>query len=341
MKEIQSVLRSISNGNIENNYFLIGNQPYFINLICKKLEEKLIDKNNREYDLRLLYGRETSITEILATVKSYPMFGEKQLVIVREAQHLKKDIKLLVPYFKNYLSQTILVVCFLNKTIDSRSKTYKSINKYSKLIEFKPLYDNDVYKWIASESKKLNLNLDPKSIMLISSNIGLDLDMIEKALEKLSFKSDNGNLITVDEIEKYIGFSKEYNNFELQNSLGDKKYDKSIFIINQMFKNKNKSLISITLSLLLNFFRKLILMHSKNFHSTPKNLGIHPYFLKNYQIAKRNYSLQHSIRIIHLLKETDLKSKGIRNNRNSERELMIDLILDIVRSCEAINEGTF
>ena len=177
--------------------------------------------------------------------------------------------------------------------------------------------------------------------MLISSNIGLDLDMIEKALEKLSFKSDNGNLITVDEIEKYIGFSKEYNNFELQNSLGDKKYDKSIFIINQMFKNKNKSLISITLSLLLNFFRKLILMHSKNFHSTPKNLGIHPYFLKNYQIAKRNYSLQHSIRIIHLLKETDLKSKGIRNNRNSERELMIDLILDIVRSCEAINEGTF
>ena len=341
MKEIQSVLRSISNGNIENNYFLIGNQPYFINLICKKLEEKLIDKNNREYDLRLLYGRETSITEILATVKSYPMFGEKQLVIVREAQHLKKDIKLLVPYFKNYLSQTILVVCSLNKTIDSRSKTYKSINKYSKLIEFKPLYDNDVYKWIASESKKLNLNLDPKSIMLISSNIGLDLDMIEKALEKLSFKSDNGNLITVDEIEKYIGFSKEYNNFELQNSLGDKKYDKSIFIINQMFKNKNKSLISITLSLLLNFFRKLILMHSKNFHSTPKNLGIHPYFLKNYQIAKRNYSLQHSIRIIHLLIETDLKSKGIRNNRNSERELMIDLILDIVRSCEAINEGTF
>ena len=90
MKEIQSVLRSISNGDIENNYFLIGNQPYLINLICKKLEEKLIDKNNREFDLRLLYGKETSINEILETVKSYPMFGEKQLVIVREAQHFKE-----------------------------------------------------------------------------------------------------------------------------------------------------------------------------------------------------------------------------------------------------------
>ena len=331
MKEIQSVLRSISNGDIENNYFLIGNQPYLINLICKKLEEKLIEKNNREFDLRLLYGKETSINEILETVKSYPMFGEKQLVIVREAQHLKNDIELLIPYFKNYLKQTVLVLCFVNKTIDSRTKTYKSIYKYSKLIEFKPLYENDVYKWIASEAKKLNLNLDPKSIMLISSNIGLDLEMIEKALEKLSFKSDNGKLITVDEIEKYIGFSKEYNNFELQNSIADKRYDKSIFIINQMFKNKNKPLVPITLSHLLNFFKRIILMHSNSFRSTPKNLGIHPYFLKNYQIAARNYSLKQSIKIIHLLKETDLKSKGINNNRNSERELMFDLILDIVR----------
>ena len=331
MKEIQSVLRSISEGNIENNYFLTGNQPYFINLVCKKLEEKLIDRNSREFDLRLLYGKESSVKEILETVKSYPMFGEKQLVIVREAQYLK-DIELLIPYFKNYLSQTVLVVCFVNKTIDARTKTYKSINKYSKLIEFKPLYENHVYKWIASEAKKLNLNLDPKSIMLISSNIGLDLEMIEKALEKLSFKSGNGNLIKVDEIEKYIGFSKEYNNFELQNSIGEGKYDKSIFIINQMFQKAiDNRKINITLPLLHNFFKKIILMHSKNFHSSPKNLGIHPYFLKDYQIAAKNYSLEKSIKIIHLLKETDLKSKGINNNRVNVKELMLDLILDIIR----------
>ena len=136
---------------IENNYFLTGNQPYFINLVCKKLEEKLIDRNSREFDLRLLYGKESSVKEILETVKSYPMFGEKQLVIVREAQYLK-DIELLIPYFKNYLSQTVLVVCFVNKTIDARTKTYKSINKYSKLIEFKPLYENHVYKWIGLEA---------------------------------------------------------------------------------------------------------------------------------------------------------------------------------------------
>ena len=330
MKEIQSVLRSISEGNIENNYFLTGNQPYFINLVCKKLEEKLIDRNSREFDLRLLYGKESSVKEILETVKSYPMFGEKQLVIVREAQYLK-DIELLIPYFKNYLSQTVLVVCFVNKTIDARTKTYKSINKYSKLIEFKPLYENHVYKWIASEAKKLNLNLDPKSIMLISSNIGLDLEMIEKALQKLSFKSDNGDLIKVDEIEKYIGFSKEYNNFELQNSIGERKYDKSIFIINQMFQKSNDNKINKTLPLLHNFFKKIILMHSKNFHSSPTNLGIHPFFFKDYQIAARNYSLEKSIKIIHLLKEADLKSKGININRVNVKELMLDLILDIIR----------
>lgn len=331
MKEIQSVLRSISEGNIENNYFLTGNQPYFINLVCKKLEEKLIDRNSREFDLRLLYGKESSVKEILETVKSYPMFGEKQLVIVREAQYLK-DIELLIPYFKNYLSQTVLVVCFVNKTIDARTKTYKSINKYSKLIEFKPLYENHVYKWIGLEAKKLNLNLDPKSIMLISSNIGFDLEMIEKALEKLSFKSANGNLIKVDEIEKYIGFSKEYNSFELQNSIGEGKYDKSIFIINQMFQKAiDNRKINITLPLLHNFFKKIILMHSKNFHSSPKNLGIHPFFLKDYQIAARNYSLEKSVKIIHLLKETDLKSKGINNNRVNVKELMLDLILDIIR----------
>ena len=307
----------------------MGNQPYFINLIFKKIEEKLIDKNNREFDLRLLYGKETSITEILETVKSYPMFGEKQLVIVREAQYLNKDIGLIIPYLENYLSQTVLVICYVNKTLDSKNKTFKSIQKNSKLIEFKPLYDSDVYKWIGSESKKLNLNLDPKSIMLISSNIGLDLEMIEKALEKLSFRSNNENLITVDEIEKYIGFSKEYNNFELQNSIGDKKFDKSIFIINQMFQNVKKNPIQVTLSLLHNFFRKIILMHSKNFQCTPKNLGIHPFFLKDYQKAVRNFSLDKCIKIIHLLKQTDLKSKGININRINEKDLMVDLILHI------------
>ena len=307
----------------------MGNQPYFINLICKKLEEKLIDKNNREFDLRLLYGKETSVTEILETVKSYPMFGEKQLVIVREAQYLNKDIGLLIPYLENFLSQTVLVICYVNKTLDSKSKTYKSINKNSKLVMFKTLYESDVYKWISLEAKKLNLNLDPKSIMLISSNIGLDLEMIDKAIKKLSLRSNNEELITVDEIEKYIGFSKEYNNFELQNSIGKKKFDRSICIINQMFKNSKKNPIHVTLSLLHNFFKKIILMNSKNFQNTPKNIGIHPFFLDNYKIAARNFSLEKSVKIIHLIKKVDLKSKGINVNRINERELMLDLILDI------------
>ena len=172
--------------------------------------------------MKLLYGKETSIPEILETVKSYPKFGEKQLVIVKEAQYLNKDIKLLIPYFENSLNQTVLVICYVNKTLDQRSKTYKSIFKNSKLIEFKSLYENDVFKWISFEAKKLNMHLDPKSIMLIYSNIGLDLEIIQKALEKLSFRSNSQNTIKVEDVEKYIGFSKEYNNFELQNSIGEK-----------------------------------------------------------------------------------------------------------------------
>jgi len=333
LKEIQSVLRSISEGKIENNYFLMGNEPYFINLICKKLEEKLISKNNREFDLRLLYGKETSVSEILETVKSYPMFGEKQLVIVREAQYLNKGIELLLPYFENSLNQTVLVICYVNKKLDSKSKIYKSVSNNSKLIEFKKLYESEVYRWINSEAKKLNLTLDPKSIMLIYSNLGLDLEIIQKALEKLSFRSNKQNIIKVEDVEKYIGFSKEYNNFELQNSIGEKKFDKSIFIINQMFKNDNKNPIKATLSLLHNFFNKLLLIHSKNFNSNPKNLGIHPYFLKDYQVAAKNFSLEKSIKIIHLLRETDIKSVSINENRGGkgkELKLMIDLILDII-----------
>ena len=307
----------------------MGNQPYLINLICKKLEEKLIDKNNREFDLRLLYGKETSVTEILETVKSYPMFGEKQLVIVREAQFLNKDIGLLTSYLENYLNQTVLVICYVNKTLDSKGKTYKSFQKNTKFIKFKPLYESDIYKWISLEAKKINLNLDPKSIMLISSNIGLDLEMIDKAIKKLSYRSNNEDLITVDEIEKYIGFSKEYNNFELQNSIGERNFDRSIFIINQMFKNAKKNPIQITLSLLHNFFKKILLMNSKNFKSTPKNIGIHPFFLHDYQKAARNFPLEKSVKIIHLLKQADLKSKGININRVNEKEVMLDLILDI------------
>ena len=311
----------------------MGNQPYFINLICKKLEEKLINKNNREFDLRLLYGKETSVSEILETVKSYPMFGEKQLVIVREAQYLNKEIQLLLPYLENSLNQTVLVICYVNKKLDSKSKIYKSVSNNSKLIECEQLYESQVYRWISSEAKKMNLNLDPKSIMLIYSNIGLDLEIIQKALEKLSLKSNSQNTIKVEDVEKYIGFSKEYNNFELQNSIGEKKFDKSIFIINQMFKNDNKDLIKTTLPLLHHFFNKLLLLHSKNFNSTPKNLGIHPYFLKDYQVAARNFSLEKSIKIIHLLRETDIKSVTVNENRGGkgkELKLMLDLIFDII-----------
>ena len=113
------------------------------------------------------------------------MFGNKQLVIVKDAQYLNKDIELLTPYLENYLSQTILVICYVNKRLDKRSKLFKSIKKNSNLIEFETIYESDVFKWIGLEAKKLNLKLDPKSIMLISSNIGLNLELIEKALEKL------------------------------------------------------------------------------------------------------------------------------------------------------------
>ena len=154
--------------------------------------------------------------------------------------------------------------------------------------------------------------------MLIYSNIGLDLEIIQKALEKLSFRSNSQN--TINEIEKYIGFSKEYNNFELQKSIGEKKFDKSVFIINQMFQNSKKNSIQLTLSVLLNFFRKLILMHSKNFRINPNNLGIHPYFLKDYQIAANNFSIEKSIEIVHLLRETDIKSVSINENRGGKEK---------------------
>tara|TARA_B100001287_G_C22668844_1_gene524195 strand:+ start:149 stop:1144 length:996 start_codon:yes stop_codon:yes gene_type:complete len=330
LKEIQTILRDISEGKIANNYFLMGYQPYFINLVCKKLEEKL-KKVNEEFDLRVLYGKETSIKEILETVKSYSMFGNKKLVIIKEAQYLSKQISSLIPYLENSLNQTVLVICFVNKVIDKKVKLYKFLFNNTKLIEFRQLYEADVLKWINSEVKKFNLNIDPKAAVLMTSNIGLDLEMIEKAIKKLSMRNDIKDLITVDEIEKYIGLSKDYNNFELQNAIGEKKYERAIFIVNQMQKNKSKKPISLTLSVLNNFFQKIIMIHSKSLKIDPKDIGIHPYFFKDYQKAARNFSLQSSVEIIHLLKQTDLKSKGIYNSRINEKELMLDLILDIIR----------
>ncbi len=331
MKEIQSTLRDISDGKIANNYFLMGNQPYFINLICKMLQKKLNEVNNEEIDFRVLYGKETSIKEILETVKSYSMFGSKKLVIIKEAQHLDKEISSLMPYLKNSLNQTVLVICFVNKLINKKEKLYKFLSDNTKLIEVKQLYESDVIKWINLEVKKLNLNIDPSAAVLMTSNIGLDLEMIEKAIKKLSLRINPGGLITVNEIEKYIGLSKDYNNFELLKAIGEKKYDRAIFIVYQMQKNKSKKPISLTLSVLNNFFQKVIMIHSKKFKINPKNIGVHPYFFKDYQKAARNFSLENAIQIIHLLKKTDLKSKGIYNSRINEKELILDLILDIVR----------
>jgi len=313
-------------------YFLMGDETYFIDEICDYIANHVLDESEKEFNQTVLFGKDTDIATIISEAKRFPLMGAHRVVIVKEAQHIRK-IENLEVYLEQPQLSTILVICYKYKTLDKRKKFYKELAKKAILFEGKKLYDNQIPDWIQNFLIKHNYSIHPKAAFLLSEYLGADLGKITNELDKLMLIIEKGQEITCDIIEHNIGISKNFNNFELNNALGKRDVLKSNQIIKHFSANPKANPLVVTIGVLFGFFQKTLVYHTlkdKSKNNVASNLKVNPFFVRDYELAARNYPKGKLVKIISYLREYDLKSKGVNNNSVSDGELLKELIYKIL-----------
>lgn len=327
----EAIVAELKNKKYRPLYFLAGDEPFYIDKITQYIEHHVLEESERSFNQTILYGKETDIDTVIGEAKRFPMMAPYQIVIVKEAQHLKLTDELLA-YAKNPQPTTILVFAYKGKKIDKRLKAGKYISANHAYIETKKLYDNKIPDFVEVEMRHRGFSVSPKAAVILAESIGNDLSRIFKEIEKLSIILEEGAQITAEVIEKNIGISKDYNNFELQKALANRDVLKANTIVKQFSMDpKNHSMVA-TVSVLFGFFSKLLIynvLKDKSQGNVAKELKINPFFVKDYSQAAQVYNVRRCTKIIAFLREYDLKSKGLDRGQSSEYDLMRELVFKI------------
>ncbi|WP_439132819.1 DNA polymerase III subunit delta [Polaribacter sp.] len=332
MNEIRTIVSDIKKGNIKPIYFLMGDEPYYIDKISDYIEDTVLDETEKGFNQQVLYGRDASIEDIVAAAKRYPMMAERQVIIVKEAQDLSRSIEKLVAYAQNPQPTTVLVLNYKYKKLDKRKKLHKAIAKSGLLYESKKLYDNQVADWIRRVLSGKKYQIEPKAAQMLVEFLGTDLSKIANELDKLMLILPKETIINDKHIEENIGISKDFNNFELQKAIGAKNVLKANRIINYFVENPKNNPTVMTISLLNNFFTKLLLFHGlqdKSKSAVSKSLGVSFYFIDDYFAASRNYPMRKVAQVITFLRDADVKSKGVGASQ-SQGDILKELIFKIL-----------
>jgi DNA polymerase-3 subunit delta len=333
MERINQIVTDIKNGNIKPIYFLMGEEPYYIDKIAEYIEKNVLKEEEKGFNQMILYGRDVSIEDIISNAKRFPMMADRQVIIVKEAQDLSRTIENLVSYVENHQPSTILVICYKYKTLDKRKKLVKLITKKGLLFESKKLYENQVGEWIRRTLSGKGYKIEPKAVFMLVEYLGTDLSKINNELEKLIILLTKSSTITAQIIEDNIGISKDFNNFELRKAIGERKIVKANQIINYFGNNPKNNPLVVTISLLNNFFTQLLIFHGltdKSKGNVAKTLRVNPFFVHEYLTAAQNYPIKKVSQIISILREADMKSKGVGASNVRAREILKELIFKIV-----------
>jgi DNA polymerase-3 subunit delta len=332
MDEVIKIVNDIKSGNIKPIYFLMGEEPYYIDKLSDYIEKNVLAEEEKGFNQTVLYGRDVSIEDIISTAKRYPMMAERQVVIVKEAQDLIRTIDKIESYAENPMPSTVLVFCYKYKTLDKRKKVTKILAKNGVVYESKKLYENQVGDWIKRVLSGKKYNIEPKANAMLVEFLGTDLSKINNELEKLQIILPAGSTITAKHIEENIGFSKDFNVFELRKALGERNQLKAYTIAENFAQNPKDNPMVVTTSLVFGFFIQLLKYHGLK-DRNPKNvaaaLGVNPFFLKDYDVALKNYPMKKVSQIIAALRDIDVKSKGVGANALPQSDLLREMLYKI------------
>lgn len=314
-------------------YLLMGEEAYYIDVITDFIQNEILDESQREFDLTVVYGKDTDMTTIVNAAKRYPMMSPYQIVVVREAQMIK-DWEPLQYYLQKTLSSTILVFAYKYGTPDKRKKWVQDIARTGVVYESVKLRDYEMGAWINRYAKSKNVMVDEKAIQMLTDFLGTDLSKVANEMDKLLLtKPADTNRITPEHVEKNIGISKDFNVFELQAALIKRDIVKANRIIRYFADNKKNNPNVMVLAQLFNFFSNLMIYHylsDKSQGAVASELKINPYFVKDFEAASKVFGAWKTMNIITWIRETDARGKGIESNGVEDGQLMKELVFKIL-----------
>lgn len=329
------IITSLKKKEYQPVYFLHGTESYFIDQVVQFAETQILSEAERSFNQTILYGKDTDHKTVVDNARRFPMMSSHQVVILKEAQEMK-TLKDLEGYIEKPMPSTILVIAHKYKRFNMNSKLGKLLKSKAVLLETKALYDNQLPDWIQSYLKKKKLNIGQEAAILIAEYLGTDLSKVVNELDKLVLNLPAGSEVSSREIEANIGISKDYNVFELQRALGQRDILKANRIVNYFSANPRRNPLTVVIGSLYGFFSKLYQLHfvkSATEADQLKALKLNSaFFLRDYRSAMKNFSFQRTEKVIALLREYDLKSKGVDYNGTGkpEGELLRELVWRIL-----------
>ncbi|MFT4095251.1 MAG: DNA polymerase III subunit delta [Niabella sp.] len=328
---VEKVLADWKKNNYKPIYWIEGDEEYYVDQLVDYAEQNILTESEASFNLTVFYGKDAVWTDILNACRKYPMFSDKQVVLVKEAQQLK-DVDKLEPYIQKPLASTIFVIAFKDKKLDARTRFAKLVKDKTEYIVTKKLYDNALPEWVNAFVAQKGYSITPKANTLIVDHIGNDLSRIRNEIDKILINIGARKSITEEDVENYVGISKEFNVFELQSAIATKDLAKAIRIIQYFEANPKTGPIQLILPSLYSFFSKVYMIYGAGSgeDAIARQIGVGPYFVKGYLQASKTYSFREVEKVLLLLHQYNLKSLGINTARAEDAELLKEMVAKIM-----------
>jgi DNA polymerase-3 subunit delta len=328
----EKIVNDLKKQNFKPVYWLEGDEEYFIDQVIAYAENKILTESEAGFNLTVYYGRDASWTEVVNSCRRYPMFSDKQVVILKEAQGMK-DIEKLESYIEKPLSSTFLFVAYKNKKLDGRTKLAKMLKDKAVLFTSKKLYDNELPDWVSGLIKSKGYTITNKALFLLIDHIGNDLSRLNNEVDKLALNLGNRKNITEDDIENFVGISKEFNVFELQQAIASKDLYKAIRIIQYFSANPKAAPLQLIFPSLYNFFSKVLMIYSvqaRDERSVATAIGVNGFFVKDYIQTAIKFSHQEIEKVLLLLYEYNLRNIGINDAGTEDADLLKEMVVKMI-----------
>jgi len=331
----KKILDKLKSRKYDPVYVLQGEETYYIDLISNYIESGVLTDAEKSFNQVIVYGKDVTVNAILTHARRFPMMAERQVVIVKEAQDildLQKEggAKMLLDYLQRPVPSTLLVLCHKHKTFDKRKELGKKIEQLTEAATFKKPKDNELGTFIQEHAASKQFKMDDRAIQVLAEFVGNDLNRLANEIDKVLINTQAGQTITADLVMAHVGISKEYNIFELQKALIRKDQLQANKIVNYFEANTKKNPVIPMVAFLSSFFSKVLIASSspdKSDNGIATFLKINRYFAGDYSVTLRNYSGKQIMNTISLLKQTDLKLKGVDSGDASEGQLLRELVL--------------
>jgi len=331
---VKKILTELKSRKYAPVYFLQGEETYYIDLISDHIEQNVLNESEKGFNQVILYGKDVTMATVLTNARRFPMMAERQVVIVKEAQEildLNKETgsKLLLDYLSKQVPSTVLVFCHKHKNLDKRRELGKKIDKLAVTLTTKKCYDNQLPEFVTEYVREKKVSIDDRAILALCEFVGNDLHRLANEIEKLIISLPKGESITLEQVINQVGVSKEYNIFELQRAILYKDVLLANKIVNYFESNTRKNPIIPVVAFLYSIFSKILVATQAKDQSDKglvSELKVSPYAVRDYTMALRHYPQQKIIDNISLLRDADLKLKGVNNGSADEGQIFRELV---------------